>query len=678
MFHKSSWFALNSKTMKILQRRPVHGQASFGYCILIRVLIVSVIFVFSGSAFSETTFYGAYDAGLQFEKAGNWKDAREHFLQAASLKPAPARRVRTYGLNFLLDYDPYAHLAHCELQLRMYQEALQHLEISRKAGIVPERRLLDLKERLEAELSKKETAQTPPAVIKVPEPAPHPLEEQKAESHYATLKVESTPSGSTVRIDGESRGETPLTITLPSGKHTVEFMLQGYESGRDIVELAKGETRTVRVTLSEPPSFKPQPVPQPPPEKSVETEAPTKDVTSVSPPSISLTRETPPPAGGPEKISSQPLQRQAETRSTDPGRGWSENIQKNSLLLLVTVVLLASLLALRRRGSAPVSQALKSATILEDTPTHDLRLESSSRVPNSVTENPGAPAGNEYRLTHSPKEVMDAVGGYEIVSVLGRGAMGTTFLANRTRDGLPVALKLPHEHLLDNPEFVGRFLREGSLGSTLHHPNIIRVLEANQADNRPFIAMELLHGQTLEKILRSKGHLPLRDALEIARNVALALDYGRLKGIVHRDLKPENIMILDNGGLKILDYGIARIMDLPGLTSSGAYLGTPSYSAPESAGSADVDQQSDLYSLGIILYRCLIGTLPFFSNNPLEILDMHRSRPLPPFPPESNISDSVFHLVQKLTEKHKADRFKNAESFLIELNRIINQLEPQV
>ena len=148
-----------------------------------------------------------------------------------------------------------------------------------------------------------------------------------------------------------------------------------------------------------------------------------------------------------------------------------------------------------------------------------------------------------------------------------------------------------------------------------------------------------------------------------------------MKGIVHRDLKPENIMILERGGLKVLDYGIARIMDAPGLTTSEAFLGTPSYNAPESSRSEEIDQQSDLYSLGIILYRCLSGKHPFRSQNILEMLNMHRTQPLPPFPVESNIPSSVFELVQKLAAKKKADRFPNAEMFLIELNRILNQLE---
>ncbi|HSP07724.1 MAG TPA: serine/threonine-protein kinase, partial [Acidobacteriota bacterium] len=247
------------------------------------------------------------------------------------------------------------------------------------------------------------------------------------------------------------------------------------------------------------------------------------------------------------------------------------------------------------------------------------------------------------------------------------------YLALRKRDGQAVAIKMPHDHLLDNEEFAQRFLREGALGSTLHHPNIIRIYEADKLGNQPYIVMEFIDGETLEKKLRRERNLPLHTALEIARDIALALDYARLKGVVHRDLKPDNIMILNRGGLKVMDYGIARIVGSPGLTASEAYLGTPTYSAPE-ATIGKVDQQSDLYSLGIILYRMIAGDPPFRSTDPLEVLQMHRSMPLPAFPADLEIPSEVARLVKTLTEKSKTDRYKDAESFLIDLNRVLKHL----
>ena len=643
---------------------------------MIAVFLASSLFVHA-----ETTFYEAYQAGLQYEGAGKWKDARDRFLEAASLRPTPAHRVRTYGLNFLQDYDPYAHLAHCEFQLGMYEEAKRHLEMSRQAGVVPEQKLQDLKKRWETELHKRENVQTSQPDT-IPEPTPPLSEKQRRGPQPAILKTESNPAGATVRIDGEERGVTPLRITLPPGTHSVEYFLQGYESGQQTIDLEDGETQTVKVALSPILPAQQESSQQEQPRRSAEIEAPPDKGTDTSPAAVSANKETD-PRQAQEKLGTVPSQTQQAHSGTDLAMQPPGNM-RNMLLLLLIVAAVVTFLFLRRHRTSSQeaivsptvsAPAARNPAISDDGLTEDLRLGNAGRASTPIPVGDRMLEGIRSRAQQLPEGAPKDLGGYEMMAVLGRGGMGTTFLAKRKRDGLPVALKLPHEHLLDHPEFIQRFLREGSLGATLHHPNIIRILEASKVGNRPFITMELLQGETLENKLRTKGRLPVRDALEVARDVALALDYARLKGIVHRDLKPENIMILDRGGLKVLDYGIARVMDLPGLTSSGTYLGTPSYSAPESTGSIEVDQQSDLYSLGIILYRCLSGSLPFSSNNPLEILDMHRSQSLPPFPPELNIPDSVFRLVQKLTEKDKADRFKNAESFLVELNRMINQLE---
>ncbi len=264
-------------------------------------------------------------------------------------------------------------------------------------------------------------------------------------------------------------------------------------------------------------------------------------------------------------------------------------------------------------------------------------------------------------------------GGYLLEKVLGQGGMGTTFLARRTRDSFPVVVKVPHDHLLTKPEFVNRFLLEGSLGATLHHPGIIRIYEAGEVEGYPFIAMELVEGASLEKTLENGQRLPLRRALDITRDIALALDYAHMKGVVHRDLKPDNIMILETGHAKVMDYGIARILGSEGLTATGIYVGTPVYSAPESLSPSDVDTQSDLYSLGIILFRMLSGRLPFTSANPLEILQKHALEPLPVFPEDLAIPTEVRLLVERLTAKNKADRYATAELFLRELDAFLNR-----
>lgn len=277
-----------------------------------------------------------------------------------------------------------------------------------------------------------------------------------------------------------------------------------------------------------------------------------------------------------------------------------------------------------------------------------------------------------------PKPLPDGVtpdfGAYRLEGVLGAGGMARTFLGTRRRDGLRVAIKVPHEHLLADGEGVARFLREGELGATLHHPNIVRIFEAGEHRGHPFLAMELLQGPTLEEFLRAQGSLAVRPALEIARGIAVALDYAHLKGVIHRDLKPENVILAEGMQVKVMDYGIARVLGAPGLTAPETYLGTPLYSAPEAIDPPEVDHQSDLYSLGIILYRMLAGAPPFVSTHPFELFTLHRTSPLPPFPAERGIPAEVVALVSRLTAKEKRDRYPGAELLLRDLDRLLNAL----
>jgi serine/threonine-protein kinase len=237
-----------------------------------------------------------------------------------------------------------------------------------------------------------------------------------------------------------------------------------------------------------------------------------------------------------------------------------------------------------------------------------------------------------------------------------------------------VALKRPHLAFLDDDEFRERFLREAEIGCTLHHPNIVSILERGHVDTVPYFTMELLPGQTLRACLRERGALPVREACRIASQVAEALDYAHLKGVVHRDLKPSNVMVLPDGAVRVMDYGIARAQRFEGITATGAFLGTPDYVAPETAEGNLTDARSDLYSLGVIFYEMLTGKKPFVGETPFATLRMHVSEAPPPLslvlpgtPPELEA------IVLRLLAKDPADRYPGAEELLGDLRAYANR-----
>lgn len=646
------------------------------------ILLTTCVLLAAVFVFGETTFYEAYRMGLLLAGKGQWVAAREHFLEAVSMNPTPGRRIKTYGLNFVREYDPYFQLTVCELHLGLLKDAAQHLETSRKAQVTPPALIEEAQQRLDLAFAQRNAAAAP-----APQPAPaaetppvHTEPETPAEVvTTGTAKLDSSPSGASITINGNRQGATPLQLNLPAGSYEVQWQLEGYQTAKEILEIKPGETQSTRVVLNPvPPPEKPAPVTAPVVKPKLEPQQEPAPV-DVQPPQEKQV------VSKPEPQAPAPVQKTLPQKVPAIESGHKGLVAKSlaaGVLLLLLVLLGARIYAKRPQESPTVKQIVqepRTPVVPEDTPTQALGPETiahqSMKTPSQRTPTPVPDLESMLKRAQPlSSKALEEISGYKLEGVLGRGGMGTTYLAVRTRDRLPVAIKIPHEHLLDNPEFAQRFLREASLGSTLHHPNIIRVYDAGVANGKPFIVMELIQGETLESKLRRDQCISIREALEITRDIALALDYARLKGIVHRDLKPENIMLPDRGGVKVMDYGIARIVGSPGLTATEAFLGTPAYSSPEATG-GEVDQQSDLYSLGILLYRMLCGELPFQSKNVLEVLDMHRSKPIPAFSTNLKIPTSVHGLVTKLTAKAKGDRFANAESFLIELNRILNELD---
>ena len=261
----------------------------------------------------------------------------------------------------------------------------------------------------------------------------------------------------------------------------------------------------------------------------------------------------------------------------------------------------------------------------------------------------------------SPGALPQSVGPYRIERLLGRGGFADTFLARHGVTGQEVALKVPHLHRADDAEFRGRFYQEAQLGARLNHPHLVRILDPGQETGRPYLAMEYLPGLTLDQRLTKEGRLPLAETVAIALGVAEAMAYAHGQGVVHRDLKPGNIMLTEQGA-RVMDLGIARVMDSDTVTATYAFLGTPLYAAPEAQLRTHVGPAADRYSLGVILFHMLAGAPPFQGQTPFEILDRHRSA-LPPdlLQLRPDAPPALCRLVARLLDKEPDQRPEDSE-----------------
>lgn len=265
------------------------------------------------------------------------------------------------------------------------------------------------------------------------------------------------------------------------------------------------------------------------------------------------------------------------------------------------------------------------------------------------------------RPVGTPEPTNRHVGPYVILKTLGRGGCATTFLAVHERDGTEVAVKIPHPHIILDHDFLARFRREAELGTVLEHPRIVRILDPGPKEGDPWIAMSLVRGTTLEGYLaQHKGPMPIAETAHIAADVAEAIAFAHSKGVVHRDLKPANIMLGENGAI-VMDFGIARLTD-SSMTATAVFIGTPNYAAPEAIVNPRVGPPADRYALGIILFELLTGSVPFTGETGFQVLDLHRSAPLPDIRalrPEA--PPSLLRLVERLCAKRPEDRPEDGE-----------------
>ena len=294
---------------------------------------------------------------------------------------------------------------------------------------------------------------------------------------------------------------------------------------------------------------------------------------------------------------------------------------------------------------------------------------------------PGGPGGESVtRLPQTPYPVLaagrDVAGKYRILDQLGAGGMGVVYRAEDLTLKRRVALKFLPPHLAETPELKERFLIEAQAAAALSHPNICVIHEVGESDGRPFIAMEYVEGETLREKVR-KGPLKPEEAVDLISQVAAGLGEAHQKGILHRDIKSANIMVTPDGRAKVMDFGLAKRVGGVSLTMSRAVLGTVAYMSPEQARGEGLDQRTDIWSLGVVLYELLAGTLPFRGDNDQTViyLIIHRE-------PESltrlraGLAPELDHVVGHALSKKPADRYQTMEELREDLAAVAEGLKP--
>src|ERR1700736_431218 len=263
-------------------------------------------------------------------------------------------------------------------------------------------------------------------------------------------------------------------------------------------------------------------------------------------------------------------------------------------------------------------------------------------------------------------------GRYEIIQMLGEGGMGTVYKAkDRELDRL-VALKVIRAEYANHPETIRRFKQELILARQITHRNVIRIFDLGIADGVKFITMDFVEGRDLSKILSERGKFPVAEACEIVRQICSGLEAAHNEGVVHRDLKPQNIMLDAQGRVFLMDFGLARAMELVGMTRTGALIGTPTYMSPEQARGEKADVRTDIFAFGVIFYELLTGKRPY-KDEPMMATLVRRTKELatPPCQVDPSVPQSISDIVMKCLQIKSDLRYQNAEEILRDLNLVL-------
>ncbi len=283
-------------------------------------------------------------------------------------------------------------------------------------------------------------------------------------------------------------------------------------------------------------------------------------------------------------------------------------------------------------------------------------------------------------------KVGETIGPYEVLSVLGSGGMGTVYLAQDARLGRKIALKLLPPQFTNDRDRLRRFQQEARAASALNHPNILTVHEIEQRSDLHYIATEFVDGVTLRQQMGDRC-MDLSETLNVAIQVASALDAAHAAGIAHRDIKPENVMIRSDGYVKVLDFGLAKLTERPAIedadqiltalnTDPGIVMGTPRYMSPEQARGLEVDSRTDIFSLGVMVYEMIAGRVPFDGATPSDVIaSLLKDEPAPLAHWVPEVPIELEHVVQRALARDRNDRYQSVAEMSAHLQQLKEEIQ---